>query len=50
LTVSVFQDAKGQGEGSIDAAVKLAKKEALPQQAIVIPFKLITPENVNTFK
>lgn len=50
LTVSVFQDAKGQGEGSIDAAVKLAKKEALPQQAIVIPFKLITPENVSTFK
>jgi inositol transport system substrate-binding protein len=50
LTVSVFQDAKGQGEGAIDAAVKLAKKEALPQQAIVIPFKLITPENVNTFK
>ncbi|WP_296181397.1 sugar ABC transporter substrate-binding protein [Pseudomonas sp. UBA1879] len=50
LTVSVFQDAKGQGEGAIDAAVKLAKKETLPQQAIVIPFKLITPENVNTFK
>ncbi|WP_460045125.1 sugar ABC transporter substrate-binding protein [Pseudomonas sp. S2_H01] len=50
LTISVFQDAKGQGEGSIDAAVKLAKKEALPQQAIVIPFKLITPENVSTFK
>jgi len=50
LTVSVFQDAKGQGEGSIDAAVKLAKKETLPQQAIVIPFKLITPENVSTFK
>ncbi|WP_296262447.1 MULTISPECIES: sugar ABC transporter substrate-binding protein [unclassified Pseudomonas] len=50
LTVSLFQDAKGQGEGSIDAAVKLAKKEALPQQAIVIPFKLITPENVSTFK
>ncbi|MFK3795225.1 MULTISPECIES: sugar ABC transporter substrate-binding protein [unclassified Pseudomonas] len=50
LTVSVFQDAKGQGEGSIDAAVKMAKKEALPQQAIVIPFKLITPDNVSTFK
>jgi inositol transport system substrate-binding protein len=50
LTVSVFQDAKGQGEGSIDAAVKMAKKEALPEQAILIPFKLITPENVDTFK
>lgn len=50
LTVSVFQDAKGQGEGAIDAAVKLAKKETLPEQAIVIPFKLITPDNVGTFK
>jgi len=50
LTVSVFQDAKGQGEGSIDAAVKMAKKEALPEQAILIAFKLITPENVDTFK
>jgi inositol transport system substrate-binding protein len=50
LSVSVFQDAKGQGEGAIDAAVKLAKKETLPEQAIVIPFKLITPDNVNTFK
>ncbi|MDH0746797.1 sugar ABC transporter substrate-binding protein [Pseudomonas sp. GD03842] len=50
LTVSVFQDAKGQGEGSIDAAVKMVKKEALPQQAIVIPFRLITPDNVSTFK
>lgn len=50
LTVSVFQDGKGQGEGSIDAAVTLAKKQALPEHAIVIPFRLITPENVSTFK
>ncbi|WP_342654913.1 sugar ABC transporter substrate-binding protein [Pseudomonas sp. F3-2] len=50
LTISVFQDGKGQGEGSIDAAVKLARKETLPEQAIVIPFRLITPENVSTFK
>ncbi|HXQ99606.1 MAG TPA: rhizopine-binding protein, partial [Pseudomonas sp.] len=44
------QDAKGQGEGSIDAAVKMAKKQTLPEQAIVIPFRLITPDNVSTFK
>jgi inositol transport system substrate-binding protein len=50
LTVSVFQDGKGQGEDSIDAAVTLAKKQALPEHAIVIPFRLITPENVSTFK
>jgi inositol transport system substrate-binding protein len=50
LTVSVFQDAKGQADGSIDAAVKMARKEPLPVQAIVIPYRLITPENVSTFK
>ncbi len=50
LTVSVFQDAKGQAEGAIDAAVKMAKNEKLETQAIVIPYRLITPENVDTFK
>ncbi|KPX24355.1 MULTISPECIES: sugar ABC transporter substrate-binding protein [Pseudomonas syringae group] len=50
LTVSVYQDAKGQADGAIDAAVKLAKKEKVEPQAIVIPYRLITPENVSTFK
>ncbi|RML27104.1 Sugar ABC transporter, periplasmic sugar-binding protein, partial [Pseudomonas syringae pv. maculicola] len=27
LTVSVYQDAKGQADGAIDAAVKMAKKD-----------------------
>ncbi|MCD5992752.1 sugar ABC transporter substrate-binding protein [Pseudomonas sp. CDFA 602] len=50
LTVSVYQDAKGQADGAIDAAVKMAKKEKVEPQAIVIPYRLITPENVDTFK
>ncbi|MFJ4145539.1 sugar ABC transporter substrate-binding protein [Pseudomonas sp. NPDC089734] len=50
LTVSVYQDAKGQANGAIDAAVKMAKKEKVEPQAIVIPYRLITPENVATFK
>lgn len=50
LTVSVYQDAKGQADGAIDAAVKMAKKEKVEPQAIVIPYRLITPENVATFK
>ncbi|MCF5641937.1 substrate-binding domain-containing protein, partial [Pseudomonas syringae] len=50
LAVSVYQDAKGQADGAIDAAVKLAKKEKVEPQAIVIPYRLITPENVATFK
>ncbi|MCF5707633.1 substrate-binding domain-containing protein [Pseudomonas syringae] len=50
LTVSVYQDAKGQANGAVDAAVKMAKKEKLESQAIVIPYRLITPENVVSFK
>ncbi|WP_407309398.1 sugar ABC transporter substrate-binding protein [Pseudomonas sp. nanlin1] len=49
LAVSVFQDAKGQGVGSLEAARQLAKHEAI-EQNIVIPFKLITPDNVKDFK
>jgi len=50
LAVSVYQDAKGQADGAIDAAVKLARKEKVEPQAIIIPYRLITPENVATFK
>ncbi|MFW0753876.1 sugar ABC transporter substrate-binding protein [Pseudomonas sp. H11T01] len=49
LTVSVFQDAKGQAVGSIDAAVKMAKNEPV-DQAVWVPYRLITPENVDQFK
>lgn len=49
MAVSVFQDAKGQGVGSLDAARRMAKKETI-EQNIVIPFKLITPDNVKDFK
>ena len=49
LAVSVFQDAKGQAVGSIDAAVKMAKNEPV-EQAVWVPYRLITPENVDQFK
>jgi inositol transport system substrate-binding protein len=49
MTVSVFQDANGQAVGSVEAARKMAKKEMI-EQNIVIPFKLITPDNVKDFK
>jgi inositol transport system substrate-binding protein len=48
LDVTVFQDAKGQGEGSVDAAVKLAKGEAVDQK-VWIPFQLVTPANIGDF-
>ncbi|MEB0045944.1 MULTISPECIES: sugar ABC transporter substrate-binding protein [unclassified Pseudomonas] len=49
MTVSVFQDAKGQADGSIDTAVRMAKNEPV-EQAVWVPYRLITPQNVDTFK
>ncbi|MFJ2539672.1 sugar ABC transporter substrate-binding protein [Pseudomonas sp. NPDC087614] len=49
LAVSVFQDAKGQADGSIDTAVKMAKNEPV-EQSVWVPYRLITPQNVDTFK
>ncbi|MFO1141613.1 MAG: sugar ABC transporter substrate-binding protein [Amaricoccus sp.] len=48
LDVTVFQDAAGQGKGSLDAALKLAKGEAVDQK-VYIPFQLVTPANVGDF-
>ncbi|MDT9632063.1 sugar ABC transporter substrate-binding protein [Pseudomonas marginalis] len=49
MAASAFQDAKGQAVGSVEAARKMAKKEPV-EQNVIIPFQLITPENVATFK
>lgn len=49
MAVSVFQDAKGQADGSIDTAVKMIKKQPV-EQAVWVPYRLITPENVDQFK
>jgi inositol transport system substrate-binding protein len=46
LDATVFQDAVGQGKGSVDAAVLLAKKQTYPKETM-IPFQLITRENVS---
>jgi inositol transport system substrate-binding protein len=48
LDVTVFQDAAGQGAGSLDAALKLAAGEAVDQK-VYIPFQLVTPENISEF-
>ncbi|SFR45581.1 sugar ABC transporter substrate-binding protein [Litoreibacter janthinus] len=48
LDATVFQDAFGQGEGSVDAALALARGEAVDQQ-VFIPFKLVTPANLGDF-
>jgi len=48
MDVTVFQDLAGQGAGSIDTAIKLAKGEKV-DKTVFIPFKLVTPENVEDF-
>jgi inositol transport system substrate-binding protein len=45
LDVTVFQDAAGQGAGSLAAALSLAKGEAVDQK-VYIPFQLVTPANI----
>ncbi|RYG90948.1 sugar ABC transporter substrate-binding protein [Loktanella sp. IMCC34160] len=48
LDATVFQDAFGQGEGSVDAALALARGEDVDQK-VYIPFQLVTPANVADF-
>ncbi len=48
MDVTVFQDLAGQGAGSIDTALKLANGEEV-DQTVFIPFKLVTPENIDDF-
>jgi inositol transport system substrate-binding protein len=48
LNVTVFQNAKGQGEGGIKAAIALAKGETI-EQITWVPFELVTPENYQDY-
>jgi inositol transport system substrate-binding protein len=48
MAVTVFQNAKGQGVGAVDAAVTLAKGEHV-QSFVWIPFELVTRSYYQTF-
>ena len=48
LDATVFQDAAGQGAGSIATALKIIKKQPFEKQ-VFIPFQLVTKENVGQF-
>lgn len=48
LDATVYQDCKGQAEGSVEAAYKLAKGETVEKE-ILIPFILVTAENVDEY-
>ena len=45
LDVTVFQNAKAQGGGGVDVALKLVKGEAV-DRVTYIPFELVTPANM----
>ncbi len=46
--VTVFQDAFGQGAGSVNTAIALANGESVDQK-VYIPFVLVTPDNMGDF-
>jgi ABC-type sugar transport system substrate-binding protein len=48
LSVTVFQDAAGQGKGAVDTAIKLVKGEKVDAK-VYIPFQLVTPANMGDF-
>ncbi len=48
LKVSVYQNAAGQGQQAVAAALKLAKKQPV-ERFVNVPFELVTPENMNQY-
>jgi inositol transport system substrate-binding protein len=48
LDATVFQDARGQGRGAVEAAVKIIRREPFDKE-VFIPFVLVTRENVDRF-
>ena len=49
LDATVFQDAAGQGAGSLDVALECAKTKTLDRDDMIIPFVLVTKANVDQF-
>ena len=48
LYVTVFQNAKGQGKGAVDAALSLIKGETVPS-FVDVPFEKVTKDNYKTY-
>ena len=48
LACTVFQNAEGQGIGALEAAIQVIDGETLDKE-ILIPFELVTQENVDEF-
>ena len=48
LDITVFQNAAAQGGGALQAALSLAKGEAVDQK-VYVPFELVTPANIDNY-
>jgi inositol transport system substrate-binding protein len=48
LAVTVFQNARGQAKGAVDAALSLVRGERI-DHVVSIPFELVTRDNYRTF-
>jgi ribose transport system substrate-binding protein/inositol transport system substrate-binding protein len=49
MDVTVFQNAAGQGQGAVDAALKFARGEKVDSK-VYIPFELVTPANLANYQ
>ena len=49
MDMSMFQNGRAQGSGSVEAAVKMASGEAF-EQVVDIPFEAVSKENVGQYK
>ncbi len=49
LDCTVFQDAAGQGASSVDVALECAKAKTVEHDDVMIPFVLVTKDNVDKF-
>ncbi|SCX85360.1 sugar ABC transporter substrate-binding protein [Paracoccus tibetensis] len=49
LDVTVFQNAAGQGQGAVDAALKLSRGEEV-ESKVYVPFELVTPDNLADYQ
>ncbi|MDQ2696812.1 MAG: sugar ABC transporter substrate-binding protein [Pseudomonadota bacterium] len=48
LDITVFQDAKGQGKGAVETAVKVTKGEKV-EPFVWVPFELVTQDNYEQY-
>lgn len=49
IDLTVFQDAAEQGRRGLETALAMAQGKELPEQAIYIPFELVTSENADQY-